>query len=248
MSIGMEGDGPNPRVYSKADYDALAAECERLRLDNLSKNGSMKAFGEQIAALQRAVKNRDKLKARAEADLDAALAELAALKGGREAVATKWGHGVQGVPPYGFTCHADRRDQWIAEGKEVYVMDTAPPAQASAWVAGVEAVAKLIEKKADDYAMEYGHDDMGGLSFGSGQHAQAKADYHGSLIELAEEVRAMLAAAPTPGASDGKGDKPQEPHGHVTPRADGNKARCGGPSMCKHCQAEQRAVGKGDKP
>jgi hypothetical protein len=33
MSIGMEGCGPNPRVYSKAEYDTLAADNQRLRED-----------------------------------------------------------------------------------------------------------------------------------------------------------------------------------------------------------------------
>lgn len=60
-----------------ADYARLEQECERLRLDNLSKNGSMKAFGAQIAALQRAVKNRDKLKDRAEQQRDIARKVLA---------------------------------------------------------------------------------------------------------------------------------------------------------------------------
>jgi hypothetical protein len=31
-------------------------------------------------------------------------------------------------------------------------------------------------------------------------------------------------------------------HGHVTPRADGVKARCGGPAFCKVCKAEQAAL------
>lgn len=30
MSVGMEGCGPNPRTYSKAEYDALHAEAEAL--------------------------------------------------------------------------------------------------------------------------------------------------------------------------------------------------------------------------
>jgi hypothetical protein len=30
-------------------------------------------------------------------------------------------------------------------------------------------------------------------------------------------------------------------HGHITPRADGVKARCGGPAFCKTCQREQAA-------
>lgn len=29
-----------------------------------------------------------------------------------------------------------------------------------------------------------------------------------------------------------------EGHGHVTPRADGVKARCGGPGLCKQCSVE----------
>ncbi|PXW28217.1 hypothetical protein [Paraburkholderia caballeronis] len=70
------------------------------------------------------------------------------------------------------------------------------------WAQGVEAVAKLLDKKADDYAQQYGHDDMGSLSFGTGAHADAKRDYHWSLIELAEEVRAMLAAAPQAPVAD----------------------------------------------
>lgn len=31
-------------------------------------------------------------------------------------------------------------------------------------------------------------------------------------------------------------------HGHVTPRADGVKARCGGPTLCRVCQKEQAAL------
>ena len=32
-------------------------------------------------------------------------------------------------------------------------------------------------------------------------------------------------------------------HGHVRPRADGYKARCGGPALCETCQAEQELRG-----
>lgn len=28
-------------------------------------------------------------------------------------------------------------------------------------------------------------------------------------------------------------------HGHVTPRPDGGKARCGGPALCSVCRAEE---------
>lgn len=31
-------------------------------------------------------------------------------------------------------------------------------------------------------------------------------------------------------------------HGHVTPRPDGQKARCGGPKICKECAVEQVTV------
>ena len=69
---------------------------------------------------------------------------------------------------------------------------------------GVEAAAALLSKKADDFAQKHGYDDMGGMSFGRGSHADAKLDYHSSLIELAEEVRAMLNTPPTTSAGSGK--------------------------------------------
>lgn len=31
-------------------------------------------------------------------------------------------------------------------------------------------------------------------------------------------------------------------HGHVTPRADGVKARCGGPTLCQVCKKEQAVL------
>ena len=55
----------------------------------------------------------------------------------------------------------------------------------------IEAVAKMIDKKADDFAQEHGYDDMGGLSFGRGQQADAKMDHHSTLVELAEEIRSI---------------------------------------------------------
>lgn len=91
---------------------------------------------------------------------------------------------------------------------------TTPPAAADAVAkdAGVGAlVAKWLNKKADDYATEYGSDDMGSLSFGQGAHADAKRDYHSSLIELAEEA---LTAFPDtlPRASDAQ----QEPAFYIS--------------------------------
>lgn len=37
-----------------------------------------------------------------------------------------------------------------------------------------------------------------------------------------------------------------EGHGHVRPRPDGVKARCGGPALCAVCQRELAALAKGD--
>ncbi|MBR8123265.1 hypothetical protein KDW39_08895 [Burkholderia multivorans] len=69
-------------------------------------------------------------------------------------------------------------------------------AEGATWRAGVEAVAKMIEKKAADYLDEYGYveHDTGAVSWGLGNHADEKRDYHWSLVELAEEVRAMSPA------------------------------------------------------
>jgi len=78
-----------------------------------------------------------------------------------------------------------------------YMGEPAQPAPSipKGWKEGVEAVAAMLQKKADDYADEYGYDDMGGLSFGGGVGGEIKMDYYNNLIELVEEVRAMLAVA-----------------------------------------------------
>lgn len=74
----------------------------------------------------------------------------------------------------------------------------AQPAQSApdGWKEGVEAAARLIDQKAVLYAIRFGIDDVGGLSFGQGPHAEIKMDHYMNMIELADEVRAMLAAAP----------------------------------------------------
>ncbi|HHA2881270.1 TPA: hypothetical protein ACOFD0_001274 [Stenotrophomonas maltophilia] len=68
----------------------------------------------------------------------------------------------------------------------------AAPAQVVDLGAGIEAAAKLIQKKADDYAEEFGYDDMGGLSFGRGLHAEVKSDHHSFMLELVDELRALI--------------------------------------------------------
>lgn len=76
------------------------------------------------------------------------------------------------------------------------------PSAASAvpegWRQGVEAVAQMIQKKADDFANDYGFDDMGILSFGRGEGGERNSEYYFSLCELVEDIRAMLAVAPKP--------------------------------------------------
>lgn len=49
---------------------------------------------------------------------------------------------------------------------------------------------------------------------------------------------ALAAPAGEPAAKPRELDK----HGHVRPRHDGVKARCGGPAICKHCQGEQLLI------
>jgi hypothetical protein len=77
------------------------------------------------------------------------------------------------------------------KGMRLFLAPTIP----EGWAQGVEAVAKMLDKSADDYAREYGHDDMGSLSFGSGSHAEAKREYHTYLIETAEAARSLISAS-----------------------------------------------------
>ena len=90
--------------------------------------------------------------------------------------------------------HVERVTHWMP----LPALPGAQPAPSvpEGWQDGVKAVADMLQKKADDYATEHGHDDMGGLSFGGGIGGEIKMDYYNNLIELIEEVRAMLAAAP----------------------------------------------------
>lgn len=61
----------------------------------------------------------------------------------------------------------------------------------------------------------------------------------GDVLETAEAektaLRAMLATPPSSAAPKNEG------HGHVVPRPDGVKARCGGPAFCRVCQREKAA-------
>lgn len=61
---------------------------------------------------------------------------------------------------------------------------------------GAEAAARLIDQKAELYANRFGHDNTGGISFGQGPHAKSRMDHYTGLLELADELRATLAATP----------------------------------------------------
>jgi hypothetical protein len=115
---------------------------------------------------------------------------------GPVAVRYGWdGHGYQ---------YADNGtgSDWLTRHGDAEALYLHPPTlrlpEPMGYAAGIEAVAAMIEAKAQSFAGQHGSDDMGSLSFGSGDHAEAKSDYYNSLVELAEEVRAMLDAAPTP--------------------------------------------------
>ncbi|WP_454752171.1 DUF551 domain-containing protein [Cupriavidus necator] len=83
-------------------------------------------------------------------------------------------------------------------------LDAAPP-QAAPVAQGLTDAAAFIERKAEEYAREFGYSDMGCLSFGSGDHAQAKMDHYTTLTELADEVRAL--AQPDSGPLINEGTK-----------------------------------------
>jgi hypothetical protein len=115
--------------------------------------------------------------------------------------------------------------------REIAALAATPAAPMSAqgvpsgWSDGAKAVAKMLKKKADDFALEHGHDDMGGLSFGSGAHAEAKMDWHSSLLELAEEVHSMTSQAfPMIGDED-ESDLGDWQDGSTKPTQDGTYLR-----------------------
>ena len=131
---------------------------------------------------------------------DAALAELAALKGGQEAVAMiRYARGVPGFEnemPHVVSCND------LPDG--LYPVYLAPPAQASAWVAVSE---RLPESGIDVFVV--------GVKHGAVYHTVAGLFHDKWASQETEEATRFepthwqpLPTAPTPGASDGKGGKP----------------------------------------
>lgn len=71
----------------------------------------------------------------------------------------------------------------------VYCAFLSPPAQLESAL-GIEAAAKLIDKKAEGYIQEFGNYDP---STGVYEFSNAGEEYLGTLAELAEEIRALKA-------------------------------------------------------
>lgn len=71
---------------------------------------------------------------------------------------------------------------------------------------------------------------------------------HNGMIDALNTVRAnwnvaiRAAPPPPPAQPEPKGVNDRQGHGHVMPRPDGVKARCGGPALCRICQSEQAAL------
>ena len=201
------------RTVPASDYDALAAECERLRGEVSDLHTTMMAAAVEIQEhwdahcdaegygpanlmhrLEQGIASQYGYNAetvvRMEAQRDAALAELAALKGGQEAVggdlsACPIAYAVKGSDVMFGTAY--EAYQYMGEGSEPFALYTAPPAQASAWPEGW----KLVPVCATS-GMEDAYDEK----------CTADGIEHELYLPAYE---AMLAAAPTPGASDGKG-------------------------------------------
>ena len=87
-------------------------------------------------------------------------------------------------------CAYTERQQW-----EDYQELIAQPRDDSAlreMIAGVyEECAKIPQSIAESLATTYGYDDMGGLSFGKGDHAEEKMGRYNELLEISDAIRAL---------------------------------------------------------
>lgn len=77
----------------------------------------------------------------------------------------------------------------------VNVSEQSAGREAGTFAQGLEAAAKWLEKRAADYADEFGgvDPDTGTLEFGSGPHADLKHETHYEWIECAENIRKLAA-------------------------------------------------------
>lgn len=69
--------------------------------------------------------------------------------------------------------------------------------------------------------------------------SEVPANNRALMIATVEALIANSTIKPGPAA----GDPANTGHGHVRPRPDGMKARCGGPGICSECSVEQAQAG-----
>lgn len=89
----------------------------------------------------------------------------------------------------GYTSNSSKRHVFVEDLRTVLPLLAAPTQPQGGALTDAADVAAFIERKADDYAREYGVDDMGSLSFGN----DTMRDYHWGLLELADEIRNLAA-------------------------------------------------------
>jgi len=214
-AVYLDGDAKfiaaaNPAAVSELLDRLEAAEAEALEEARLNGMGSEREAKHlaQIAALE---KERDAMRAeldalRKEADKFSdgvdwiqramqAEAELDALKR-QEPVA--WLIDWADEPDLGHYFSESAVDEDSGRSRPLFLHPVPAQSVPDGFREGAEAAARLIDQKAELYATRLGYNDMGGLSFGQGPHAESKMDHYAGLLELADELRAALAAAPKP--------------------------------------------------
>ncbi|WP_070108637.1 hypothetical protein [Burkholderia plantarii] len=199
-----------PHVGMRVDYTGMFGEAQRALGSRHPASAEMlRQFQEHLAELGRrwyagdtAVVDELLQLYCVEKDARDALAAAPAAPVAEPVCATCNGNGMIGGPSF---YAPDEGGVPCPECAQAVAADGAVHTDAG-WRFGVEAVATMLDKKADDYADEFGSvdPDTGALEFGTGSHAEVKRDYHSSLIELADEVRAMTPAraAVSPATAD----------------------------------------------
>jgi len=208
--LGQFQEAADASVVSELLDRLEAAEAEALEEARLNGMGSEREAKHlaQIAALE---KERDAMRAeldalRKEADKFSdgvdwiqramqAEAELDALKR-QEPVA--WLIDWADEPDLGHYFSESAVDEDSGRSRPLFLHPVPAQSVPDGFREGAEAAARLIDQKAELYATRLGYNDMGGLSFGQGPHAESKMDHYAGLLELADELRAALAAAPKP--------------------------------------------------
>lgn len=200
LEASEKSDAESLTMYRKArdERDALRVENEALAANLRGKHSTAGAtYAHLIAerdALRAALRHEAGCVEAAKAEIKALRAKVAEMEQ-QEPVAEIVSFGSSDLKEVAW-----KKGKMPALGSKLYALPGAQPAPkgVDGWKEGVESAARLIDQKAELYAIRFGHDDLGGLSFGTGPHAEIKMDHYTSMIELADEVRATLAAAPKP--------------------------------------------------